>query len=169
VQAVVNEHQIVVAAEVTLSSPDFGQLEPMLKATQRELQQIGVSDTPGVAVADSGYWHEEQIEQVVNMGTQVLIPPDAGKREKPRHGWTGGRYAFMLRRTLGMAADHRDSQPDEAPQAPPGRPGRLKRHLGRTHARPGTQSPISTSTTVIAVGVHPSPAAALSDTHRPER
>jgi transposase len=50
VQAVVNEHQIVVAAEVTLSSPDFGQLEPMIKATQRELQQIGVSDTPGVAV-----------------------------------------------------------------------------------------------------------------------
>jgi transposase len=95
VQAVVNEHQIVVAAEVTLSSPDFGQLEPMIKATQRELDQIGVSDTPGVAVADSGYWHEQQIEQVVNMGTQVLIPPDAGKRDIPRRGWDGGRYAFM--------------------------------------------------------------------------
>ncbi len=95
VQAVVNEHQIVVAAEVTLSSPDFGQLEPMIKATQRELRQIGVSDTPGVAVADSGYWHEQQIEQVVNMGTQVLIPPDAGKRDTPRRGWDGGRYAFM--------------------------------------------------------------------------
>jgi transposase len=103
VQAVVNEHQIVVAAEVTLSSPDFGQLEPMIKATQRELQQIGVSDTPGVAVADSGYWHEEQIEQVVNMGTQVLIPPDAGKRDTPRRGWDGGRYAFM--RTV-LAGDY---------------------------------------------------------------
>jgi transposase len=95
VQAVVNEHQIVVAAEVTLSSPDFVQLEPMIKATQRELRQIGVSDTPSVAVADSGYWHEQQIEQVVNMGTQVLIPPDAGKRATPRRGWDGGRYAFM--------------------------------------------------------------------------
>ena len=31
VQAVVNEHQIVLAAEVTLTSPDFGQLEPMVK------------------------------------------------------------------------------------------------------------------------------------------
>jgi transposase len=95
VQAVVNEQQIVVAAEVTLSSPDFGQLEPMIKATRRELEQVGVSDTPGVALADSGYWHEQQIEQVVNMGTQVLIPPDAGKHEKPRRGWNGGRYAFM--------------------------------------------------------------------------
>ncbi len=95
VQAVVNEQQIVLAAEVTLSSPDFGHLEPMITATLRELEQIGVSDTPGVALADSGYWHEQQIDEVVNTGTQVLIPPDAGKRNTPRRGWTGGRYAFM--------------------------------------------------------------------------
>lgn len=61
VQAAVNEHQIVLAAEVTLTSPDFGQLEPMIKATRRELQQIGVNEAPGVTVADSGYWHENQI------------------------------------------------------------------------------------------------------------
>ena len=95
VQAVVSEQQIVLAAEVTLSSPDFGQLEPMITATLRELEQIGVSDTPAVALADTGYWHEQQIDEVVNTGTQVLIPPDAGKHEKPRRGWTGGRYAFM--------------------------------------------------------------------------
>jgi transposase len=95
VQAVVNKNQIVLAAEVTLSSPDFGHLEPMIKATRRELQKIGVSDTPGVAVADSGYWHEDQIDNVVSDGTQVLIPPDAGKRDTPRRGWDGGRYAFM--------------------------------------------------------------------------
>src|SRR6202165_2273072 len=103
VQAVVNKHQIVLAAEVTLSSPDFGHLEPMITATRRELEQIGVSDTPAVAVADSGYWHEQQIDQVVNMGTQVLIPPDAGKRDTPRRGWDGGRYAFM--RTV-LAGDY---------------------------------------------------------------
>lgn len=103
VQAAVNEDQIVLAAEVTLTSPDFGQLEPMVKATRRELAQIGVSDTPGVAVADTGYWHEQQIDEVVNMGTQVLIPPDAGKRDTPRRGWDGGRYAFM--RTV-LAGEH---------------------------------------------------------------
>jgi hypothetical protein len=59
VQAVVNEQQIVLAAEVTLSSPVIGHLEPMLSATRRELEQVGVSDTPGVALADSGYWHEQ--------------------------------------------------------------------------------------------------------------
>jgi hypothetical protein len=56
-QAVVNEEQIVLAAELTASSADFGHLEPMVKATKRELEAIGVSETPAVAVADSGYWN----------------------------------------------------------------------------------------------------------------
>ena len=94
-QAVVNEHQIVIAAEVTASSPDFGHLQPMIEATNKELEAIGVSETPGVAVADTGYWHENQIDVVVTGGTQVLIPPDAGKRDTPRRGWNGGRYASM--------------------------------------------------------------------------
>jgi hypothetical protein len=46
-------------------------------------------------VADTGYWHEEQIESVVSDGTEVLIPPDAGKRDTPRPGWQGGRYTRM--------------------------------------------------------------------------
>lgn len=54
VQAVVNDEQIVLAAEVDASSPDFGHLEPMVKATKRELKAIGVTETLGVAVADSG-------------------------------------------------------------------------------------------------------------------
>ncbi len=33
-QAAVNEHQIVLAAEVTASSPDFGHLQPMVEATR---------------------------------------------------------------------------------------------------------------------------------------
>jgi hypothetical protein len=94
-QAVVNEHQIVLAAEVTVSSPDFGHLQPMVEATNKELEAIAVTDTPGVAVADTGYWHEDQTDNVVSNGTQVLIPPDAGKRDTPRPGWRGGRFAWM--------------------------------------------------------------------------
>ncbi len=95
-QAVVNEEQIVLAAEVTASSPDFGHLQPMVEATKRELQAVGVTETPGVAVADSGYWNEQQMDHVVaNEHVQVLIPPDAGKRDTPRPGWQGGRYTAM--------------------------------------------------------------------------
>ena len=92
VQAVVTEEQIVLAAEVSASSPDFGHLAPMVKATKRELQAIGVTDIPAVAVADSGYWNEQQMDDVVaNEHVQVLIPPDAGSaRPRGRDGKAGG-------------------------------------------------------------------------------
>jgi transposase len=96
-QAAVNEHQIVLAAEVSTASPDFGLLEPMLLAAKRELQAAGVTDTPGLALADAGYWHQEQMERIVSRGTQVLIPPDSSQRKGTRPGWDGGLYAFMRR------------------------------------------------------------------------
>jgi hypothetical protein len=30
----------------------------------------------------TGYWHQKQIEGVINQGIQVLIPPDAGKQAR---------------------------------------------------------------------------------------
>lgn len=50
-QAVTNEHQLVVAAEVMVASSDFGHLEPMLAATRRELDAAGVPDTRQVVLA----------------------------------------------------------------------------------------------------------------------
>jgi transposase len=95
-QAAVNGHQIVVAAEVTLESPDFGHLEPMVDATERELAAAG-AESPEVVLADAGYWHTRQMENVVGRGIQVLIPPDSGLRTSARPGWDGGLYAFMRR------------------------------------------------------------------------
>jgi hypothetical protein len=97
VQAAVTEQQIVIAAEVTIDSPDFGHLEPMVCAVERELTGVGISQTPDVVLADAGYWHQVQMEAIVSRGMQVLIPPDAGKRKGPRPGWDGGLYAFMRR------------------------------------------------------------------------
>jgi hypothetical protein len=94
-QAAVNEHQIVVAAEVTVDSPDFGHLEPMVDATRRELRRHGLAD-PCVVLADAGYWHQRQIERVVADGMQVLVPPDGGLRKGTRPGWDGF-YDFMRR------------------------------------------------------------------------
>jgi transposase len=105
-QAVVDERQIVVAAEINTDSPDFGHLEPMVDAARQELAAAGITDTPEVVVADAGYWHQAQMESIVSQGTQVLIPPDAGRRKGTRPGWDGGPYAFMrrvLETTLGNA------------------------------------------------------------------
>jgi transposase len=94
-QAVANEHQIVIAAEVNTDSPDFGHLEPMVTAAQAELENAGVAEKPQLVVADAGYWHQAQMENVINKGIQVLIPPDAGKRKDTRPGWQGGQYTWM--------------------------------------------------------------------------
>jgi len=99
-QAVVTAGQIVIAADVTVDSPDFGHLEPMVTAAQAELADVGLTATPAVVLADAGYWHQTQMEAIVDRGMQVLIPPDAGKRKGTRPGWDGGLYAFM-RRVLG--------------------------------------------------------------------
>jgi transposase len=105
-QAAVTENQIIVAAEITTESPDFGHLERVFEAALRDLELAGVTDRPGVLVADAGYWHKRQMEKIVIGGTQVLVPPDSDLQEKPRAGWTGGLYDHMrrvLRTELGHA------------------------------------------------------------------
>src|SRR5215207_9088452 len=87
-QAVTNEHQVVIAAEVMTAAPDFGHLEPMLDAAQRELQAAGVTDTPDVLLADAGYWHKRQMERIVDRGITVLIPPDASNARVPGRAGT---------------------------------------------------------------------------------
>ena len=96
-QAVTNEQQIVLAADVMVASPDFGHLEPMLRAAERELANAGVSGTPQVVLADAGYWHHQQMERIVDRGIAVLIPPDSSRRKGTRPGWDGGLYEFMRR------------------------------------------------------------------------
>ena len=96
-QAVTNEYHIVLAAEVQTVGADFGHLEPMLDAAQRELAAAGVDETPGVLLADAGYWHGEQMQRIVDRGIPVLIPPDTSRRRTTQRNWDGGHYDFMRR------------------------------------------------------------------------
>lgn len=97
-QAVVNEQQIVIAAEISTAAGDFSHLRPMIETALGELEQAGESERPTVAVADAQYWNEQHMDDVTDEhGIQVLIPPDSGKRKDERPGWTGGRYSFMRR------------------------------------------------------------------------
>jgi hypothetical protein len=95
-QAVVDEGQIVIAAEVTNTPADFSNLNPMIEAAIGELEQAGVTERPELALADAGYWNEQHMDEVItNKHIQVLIPPDSAGRSEPRPGWTGGRYSWM--------------------------------------------------------------------------
>jgi hypothetical protein len=51
-QLALNHQQVVLAAEVTTESLDFGRLEPIVHATQRELRTVGLED-PNVVLADA--------------------------------------------------------------------------------------------------------------------
>ena len=104
-QAAVTRGQIIVAAEIAVESPDFGHLEPAVRAALRELEAAGVTQRPETVLADAGYWHKQQMENIVSDGIQVLVPPDAGLREGARPGWDKGPYEFM-RRVLSSEAGH---------------------------------------------------------------
>jgi hypothetical protein len=43
-QLAVNDGQVVIAAELTCDSPDFGHLEPMVRAAQCELRGVDLGD-----------------------------------------------------------------------------------------------------------------------------
>jgi hypothetical protein len=128
---VCNEQQIVLAAEISVSSADFGQLGPMITAAEHELTAAGITTLPEVVLADAGYWHKDPIEAIVARGLRVLIPPDADKRRGTRPGWDGGgRHQVQpphrplapprpSSRPIGMATDHRKGQPPQGPPPPP--------------------------------------------------
>jgi transposase len=95
-QAVVDQSQIVLAAEITNSTVDWSQLAPMVAATLAELAGAGSSSRIETALADTQYWNEQHMDEVTaDQHVQVLIPPDGGASGKQREGWTGGRYSWM--------------------------------------------------------------------------
>jgi transposase len=96
-QAVVGEGQIVLAAEISVESLDTANLQPMVQTAIRELEAVGVTDTPGVVLADAGYWKNDAIETLASEGIPTLVAPDADRRKEPRPGRRGGRYDFARR------------------------------------------------------------------------
>lgn len=96
-QAVVGEGQIVLAAEISTESLDAASLQPMIETAIRELAGTGVAETPGVVLADAGYWKNDAIDTLVAQGIPTLVAPDADRRKQPRPGRRGGLYDFTRR------------------------------------------------------------------------
>jgi transposase len=95
-QTVTTEAQIVVAADVTTEGADFEQLEPMVAAAARELEDAGVNDQPEVVLADAGYWSNSHIDTLRERGMTPIVAPDT-TRSRPRKTRLGGPYDFMRR------------------------------------------------------------------------
>src|SRR5215207_7987283 len=181
-QGVCNEHQIVVAAELSADSPDVGHLEPMVAAAERELTAAGVTQTPRMVVADAGYLASRPDRQprrprhhrldparcrqaqgrAAGLGRRPLRVHAPGALNRPRQGalrQAAGDDRAGLRphqvqpphrplltprhigMPVGMAPDHRDPQPSQAPPPPNRRRPRLTAprdadRARRLHRRP---------------------------------
>jgi transposase len=57
-QAIVNQHQIVLACEVSQDTGDARLFEPMIARLAHTLTAAGITDPVGLALADAGYWSE---------------------------------------------------------------------------------------------------------------
>lgn len=111
-QALTNEAQIVIAAEVLTEGNDSEALAPIAAQAAAELKRSGSSQRPGVLLADAGYWSAEQIDRVRLTQTIPLVAVDADSRAGPRPDRRGGPYEFMRRalRTPTGAALYRKRQ-----------------------------------------------------------
>jgi transposase len=95
-QAVTTSDQIIVAAEITTKGGDFEELDPMISAAERELISAGVEESPGVVLADAGYWSNEHIDSLRERGMIPIVAADT-TRDRPRKTRLGGPYDFMRR------------------------------------------------------------------------
>ena len=89
--------QIIVAAEIAPDGLDFAQLDPMISAAEKELADAGVKESPGVVLADAGYWSNDHIDRLRERGIIPLVAADADRKREPRKTRLGGPYDFMRR------------------------------------------------------------------------
>ncbi len=95
-QAVTTETQVIIAAEITTEGGDFQQLDPMVRRAEQDLRHAGIAETPGVVLADAGYWSNSHIDALRERGVVPIVAPDSS-RDRPRKTRLGGPYDFMRR------------------------------------------------------------------------
>lgn len=64
--------------EITTEGADFQQFEPMIAATERELEDAGIDERRGVVLADASYWSNGHIDALRKQGMTPIVAPRAG-------------------------------------------------------------------------------------------
>ncbi|MGH2445442.1 MAG: transposase [Candidatus Limnocylindria bacterium] len=104
-QAVVSRDQVVLAADLTHSASDAGQLGPMLAQAAANVAGAGFSRPIGTALADAGYWSEAGYRAVSGPGQpQLLVATHKGwkHRRQAQHQPPRGRIPAGLSLTERM-------------------------------------------------------------------
>jgi transposase len=81
-EVAVNEHQIIVAADVTDETNDKQQVRPMIAQTQQNVAGAGVTEKIKEMVADSGFYSEANVEYLAEQGIDPYIATERLKHHE---------------------------------------------------------------------------------------
>src|SRR4051794_23208950 len=81
-QAVVNEHQIILAADVTHQTNDKRQAVPMVDQARANLEAAGVKRAIGAAVMDSGFYGEANTQALESRGIDPYVATERLKHHE---------------------------------------------------------------------------------------
>jgi transposase len=81
-QAVANEQQIILAADVTDQANDKLQVVPMVDQTRQNLDAAGVKDAIGAALADSGFYSETNTAALEQRGINPYVATERLKHNE---------------------------------------------------------------------------------------
>jgi transposase len=109
-QVVVNEHQIIVAADVTDATNDKQQVQPMIEQTQQNVATAGVTATIKEAMADSGFYSEANVEYLEGQEIDPYIATERLKHHEKITATPRGRSPKGLTAKQRMARKLRTKQ-----------------------------------------------------------
>jgi transposase len=102
-QAVTNEHQIILAADVTHQANDVRQLAPMVDQTQANLDAAGIKDVIKSALGDAGYYSETNAAALEQRGIEACLATERLKHHEKVASAPRGRIPKNLSAKQRMA------------------------------------------------------------------
>lgn len=90
-EVVVNEHQIIVAADVSDETNDKKQVQPMIEQTQHNVAVAGVTEKVKEMVADSGFYSEANVEYLEGQEIDPFIATERLKHHEKIEAAPRGR------------------------------------------------------------------------------
>jgi transposase len=102
-EVVVNEQQIIVAADVTEETNDKQQVQPMIEETQQNLVAAGVTEKVKEAVADAGFYSEANVHYLEKQSIDPYIATERLKHHEKMTAAPRGRCPKRLTAKQRMA------------------------------------------------------------------
>ena len=102
-QAVTNEHQIILAADVTQQTNDVRQMVPMVDQARANLDAAGVKDAIKRALGDAGYYSETNATELEQRGIEAYLSTERLKHHEKLASAPRGRLPAGLSAKQRMA------------------------------------------------------------------